>query len=158
MSEKKEYKGLVGRKVRQMSKEETMAFLTLSLEGLDRIPEDAIKEVKGSLFYKIVESRLEIQGAKATDDVLVFLSTLKESSTPAVAVMWAYTIWAIYFKSEKKEPVTLEDLTWKFPNGFPIEDSLREAWDEQKITGPRENFESDNLLDRNWEETFVAQC
>ena len=129
------YQGLLGRECGPMSPEDTDLFIRLTMneeQGVDLTPL-ATRFYNNSPLMQIFAARLLCYGGAAcTPGVTIMVGNLFDR--PALAVLWAYTI-ALIFRQNGKYVVTLEHLADAFPDGFPTENGMRDAWDEQKQRG-----------------------
>lgn len=134
------YNGLFGMQGRPLSRRAVEIFLKLKLSE-DRNFREFIPEVFNHPILQIMESRLNRAGGGAMDEVLILVASLEGMNSPAKAVMWAYTLYALWEHHQK--PVDLTILSNNFPNGFPTEEQYNESWNRQK----RPTDTVDNALD-----------
>jgi hypothetical protein len=88
-----------------------------------------LEEFTSGVQYRIIESRLAHFGIAANKYVILFVSMLCD--TPGKCTLWASTLAQLY--KRKKFELTLSELCFEFPDGFPTEDSYQKAWDDQKM-------------------------
>lgn len=89
----------------------------------------SINGTEPPLALRILFGRLKAlsPNIKVAQDLLVFLALL--SSSPGIAVMWAYTL----HKMQKPgELLTLTEWSASFPYGVPTNEAYRAIWDAQK--------------------------
>ena len=109
------------------------------------------KEGEAEFFpYQVMKKRLEVckkhVNPKMDVNVAVQLFCSFICRSPADAVMWAYTLNEIAVDTGKR--VDMKVLAYRFPWGFPDEEEMHKAWDEQKIPAEeRKNGMSDNRVD-----------
>ena len=134
-----------------MSKEDAMLFVNITFtEVLTNLPifkardweEQPLME-KAPFLLKILLNRAGIFAHEMEMNIMVptFLSSI--SKTPGEAVMWAYTLYKLWL--EIGVPITMVELTNKFPQGFPSESAMEEIWNSQK--GRSNGIDVDNMLD-----------
>lgn len=139
----KEYwQGLLDRETQPLTDNESemyMRCVMMDMEGVEfgQNPEWD-KEVQASPQYQIISSRLGIAGSKASIPVILFLSTLCNS--PGKCVVWAYTLQMMRAIRGIEGPVKMEDLSYTFPMGFPVESEYSAAWSEQNSMSENGNF------------------
>lgn len=126
-----------------------MSTLFIERDGAEgKMSAEDKSSFEGCFIYQVLVKRLEAYGVECEGFyVPLFLTALIEASgypTPAHAVMWAYTMYCVYRKNDRK-PLTLEEVVMAFPNGFPKEDEYVRKWEEQK--GGNYELKHDNLLD-----------
>lgn len=108
----------------------------------------------GRIFYH----RLTLAGPiKMSLGVALFVLSLA-GGVPGRIVMWAYTMNRMY--KRKAESIgghlTMEDLSFCFPMGFPSEQEEHRLWDAQK--GHCHGRKCDNMVDQmdTWTDGFVV--
>lgn len=97
---------------------------------------------------QILYHRLQLQGpVQITVGLAVFIMSLT-GGVPGKIVMWGYTLNRMF--KRKAESIgghlTIDDLAFCFPMGFPVEEEENRLWDAQK--GHLHNFECDNMVDQ----------
>jgi len=83
----------------------------------------------GLFQYKLLTERVRFLGGKLSPGALVICIYL--SSSPGEVVMWAYVLRYLQHK-KSLDAVSVEDMAYAFPNGFPLKEELERLWDEQK--------------------------
>lgn len=116
-----------------MSKAETSLLLSLLLTPP---PDNKIEEcIALAPTCQIIQSRLSgVQTAtplRVDLKVIMFLGLL--CSSPGEAVLYAYTLKELACRNGGE--FTLNDMTCKFPYGFPSRAEMAKAWDAQKTQG-----------------------
>ena len=136
-----------------MSQEESEMFIKLMLIEMNTPTIDDASPEQQELFetfeVKVVLKRLALADVTASPALLMWIVCF--SDRVAVAVMCAYAICAIAEKTGKAH-VTLEDLAFAFPMGFPTKEAQKECWYGQKQEGDFAKGISDNQYDDadNW--------
>ena len=163
----KEYwKGLLGRKERRLTDEESMLMVQLMLAELQAEGQPAFKaEAVAKFFpYQVIKKRFEGAGLKASECLVFMLASL--SRTPAEAVMFAYTAALAFAKVKERNAIPgvpdeaiIAEGIWNtldmtlfgehmFPWGIPEEAARETAWDEQKLAVPQHGMmTTDNMVD-----------
>lgn len=100
------------------------------------VNEEGVEHVLANEFIpQVMMKRLQLAGIGERFDidkgVIVFIAL--QCTTPGIAVMYAHTLKELAIR--KGAQYTIRDLAEDFPIGFPDNDSLREAWDAQKMAG-----------------------
>jgi len=134
-----------------MTEEESRMFMSITMMDMQGIPPEAEKLTKEAPICLIIDSRLEMAGVRTTVAVLLWMDIVCDGN-PGNAVMWAYTLCHI---AEKRghNTVTWDDLIMSFPNGFPVERTLRQCWEAQKQRPDSKKGIPDNKMDMraSWE-------
>lgn len=99
-------------------------------------------QAKEEFIVKMCEKRCEVLEINIDQAVLLYI-TLVLAPNPAVVVMYLHAI----AQKTRNEVFTINDFCELFPNGFPTEETLNEAWDAQKVRDAKIGMGNDNLLD-----------
>lgn len=140
--------GLLGCECQEELNEEQAMFLISLLRSendKDASKSELTKTMSADPGSKIIRSRLEAAGGKATDELIIWLSYISKG-VPGTMVMWAYTTACIQQKVEQ-ESVTLNDWTTWFPEGLPSNGERARVWDSQKVKREPGTMMSDNAYD-----------
>ena len=121
-------KEFFSQKQNPMSETESRIFLA-SVLGSGPIP----KPVASTFQYRLGLKRVEYMNLEYDPHALVFVCLM--SATPATIVMYLSA-----FKCDGMK-LTMDNITSKFPHGFPSQDNLGLMWDKQK------GVDVDNELD-----------
>lgn len=78
---------------------------------------------------KVFAQRLVACGVKVHMSAAIFALSLMER--PGDAVMWTWTLFNMQHDGD--HVVTINDLVYKFPSGFPTRESYDKCWDAQKV-------------------------
>lgn len=126
---------------RQMTREETEAFLTLMMitknEAGEDLPDDSIEQIlDGLVSFKIITGRLKAvypDVKVATHRCISICCALADN--PGICVMWAYLLAVM--RKELGRAVTDDDLftSGPFGLGVPSKESFRQVWLSQKDGG-----------------------
>jgi hypothetical protein len=122
--------------VEPMAPEQSQFMLTIMFAEpavLDAAWEGAKTNFGPAVMLKRIPERMQI-------DVKVLIWASDSITSPGIAVLWAYTIFRLAQKHGDK--LSWDDFIYAFPNGFPTERSMQQAWEDQKGEG---GF---NLLDQ----------
>ncbi len=122
---------LVDYETRPMTSKESEFFMKVHLCG--DIPLD---EVLAMSICKLIHNRLP--ECFEVDAKLLLLVGELSGGSPGNGVMWAYTLF-------KNNIHNLDDLTFKFADGFPTDEAYHSLWLSQKV---HDEKSGDNLLDR----------
>lgn len=126
-----------------MSLELTNAFMTccMSEAAADFPPE----RLKAAFPYQVAIKRFEALGVNVAPSVVAFIACA--CSNPAQIVMYVMAIKGAYVIGRVQGGGTfnMDNLANLFPNGFPSETQLREAWEKQKLD--KHVSMIDNMLD-----------
>lgn len=121
----------------QLPLDETSAMLLLSLLS-GPVDEARIADAIGGDFIpQVMKKRWEVAGIGERFNISagVHLLISTQCNTPGVAVMYAHTLKELALRKGAGATYTIDDLVDDFPQGFPGDVSLREAWDAQKRSG-----------------------
>jgi hypothetical protein len=124
---------------RAMSDEDTETFLRLVLleqnegSGPDVGNQQQREILDNDFICTLTSKRLKLADVTCSPATLMWVA-IQSAGHLAKGVMWAYTICAI---AEKRglSHITLEEMTFAFPNAFPIEEEYRQCWEAQKKSG-----------------------
>lgn len=105
------------------------------------IADDIYTQVKDSFLVGVFEKRAEYFGVRVDKGVTVFVCGML-CRNPASVVMYLH---AIYHHDPLGMNFGLNDLCELFPNGFPDDATLKQAWRAQKDPIPKDM--QDNLID-----------
>lgn len=127
-------------------------YLALSqliiIAGMERDHENSSNTLKHISFYNLTVSIFTSENISAnlTNPFLITWFGLL-ADRPAIIRMYAAYLQYWASKNNISKPITLDILLNKiFPNGFPKNEELIDAWKAQKVERP-ESIDSDNLLD-----------
>ncbi len=113
-----------------MGKPETMLLLKLLTDPVD--PARVAESIAMLFSCRLIESRLKAvtapQPLQIDPRVVLFLGM--PCTTPCEAALYAHTIKELAVRN--KGALSLEDMAYKFPNGFPDRAEMQQAWDAQK--------------------------
>lgn len=98
-------------------------------DEITRIWDTARTERLGSM----IEERMAKFMPGVEIEPIVLITVLTVCIRPGEVSLWLYTLNCI--ARETKEPVTMETLVKYFPDGTPSEETMRQAWDDQKTKG-----------------------
>ena len=126
-----------------MTAEATNVFMTCCLS--EAAPDFPPERLKAAFPYQVAIKRFEALGVNVSPAVVAFIACV--CSNPAQIVMYVMAIKGAYLidKVRGGGTFTMDNLAHLFPNGFPTEQQLSEAWDRQKGTEPGSMI--DNMLD-----------
>lgn len=121
----------------------TDAFMTCCVS--EAAPDFPPERLKASLPYQIAIKRFEALGVNVAPAVVAFIACM--CSNPAQIVMFVMAIKGAYVIGRVQGGGTFNigNLAHLWPNGFPSEAQLREAWEKQKLDKAVSMI--DNMLD-----------
>lgn len=140
-----DYRGLLGCDMRPATLDEKKFLLLLATsEMLGTKTPPQLSEI---FTYRVASRRCAAQGIKAPSTVLSAIAAL--SSTPAVVVLWCYTLLLIELEGRK---LTIPEVFPTTPDGkcmVPTDEAYKAIWEAQKITKSEERTigRTDNWLD-----------
>ena len=120
----------------QLSKETMMALGTLIWEEKQGKMID--EEFLSIPAYMLVDKRSGMLGLELTAQCKAFL-TLIGNGSPGTMVMY---LSYLAYQFRHRPLVSLETMAWEFPYGFPSPNSLKDLWENQRLSDGR------NLLDQ----------
>jgi hypothetical protein len=128
--------------IRQMTKEETMAFMGLFQMKSEVGPVKKIREFFGKdadiFTIDVFLRRLEAATPEMEYCAQTILMMAQLAPNVASIVMWAYTLVQ---ETRINGVVDMEVFADLFPNGFPTEEGYSQLWAEQKnYNGARDNW------------------
>lgn len=125
-----------------MSVEMANAFMTCCMSEAADFPPEGLK---AALPYQIAIKRFEALGVSVTPAVVEFIDCA--CNNPAQIVMYVMAIKGAYVIGRVQGGGTfnMDSLAHLFPNGFPSEAQLSEAWEKQKLDKAVSMI--DNMLD-----------
>lgn len=91
-------------------------------------------------WLRLVQKRIKENGCTRYIDPRIYCMILPDLDRPAIAVLWAYTLFRMAERPENMEGLALGDFMHDFYMGLPSMNSYEQAWRDQKA-GPV------NLLD-----------
>lgn len=128
----------------QLSSDQSDLLLRLMVVAkgrlLDEVQADSLDDV--DFLGKVFSRRLVAHGVRVHIGAALFVLSLQE--TPAHAVLWAWTLFNM--QRDDNHVISLSDVCWAFPDGFPTSAAYSACWDAQKVGGA-------NALDNS--ETWV---
>ena len=143
MDTKDYWQGLLECETEPFDKDMSYYFIKLSMLEKDPNFNESIFTDLPDDGYTIINNRLKNGNVEVSFALKALLVGLCKS--PGECVMWAYTCALIKAKDNLKE-VKIENWVNHFPFGIPTDDSMKKAWDSQKVKDD-EFARSDNLVD-----------
>lgn len=129
----------------EMSFESTKMWMMMELADKADL-ERVYNNVKDKPWINVLINRIEavyptIYSSKMEKRPIIFVGACY-CDRPGAAVMWAYTLVAMYVRDGRLNMSTLANT---FPDGFPNIEEVGKLWDHQK--GYKHGLKLDNLLD-----------
>lgn len=102
-----------------------------------KVVEDTFTMTKGFLEGGLMLTRLRAAGIEAQVDRRVLVTAIAFCENPAIAVLWAHTIFKLWqqHSGEAEGRLTWPVFYGLFQGNFPTEHGYRAAWAAQKMAG-----------------------
>ena len=111
------------KKQHPMSEQTTKVFMHFLMESKPE-PDNKLKEF---FLYQLIDKRASVMFKKVSWQAVAFLAYL--TTNPGKAVMYLTAIRSKY------SSLTMDSITYSFPNGFLSNEDLDELWKAQKMKG-----------------------
>lgn len=116
--------------LKQMRQEDCEMFLHCSMAEQKTPNPTDMKLDEAPIGVQIMFSRLKWAGFQDKVSFWVKLFLAGISDRPGNVVMWAYTMADLAEREQKV--ITMTELAFAFPDGFPSPEDMQECWDAQK--------------------------
>lgn len=138
------WRGLLNCNTRPLTPAEANMFVRFNVSNVGvnaPFPAEMEEGLEQVFLYQVLKKRIdhiEVATENKPDIApIVILWCSYLSDRPGIAVMWAYTLYLIWLKYQKR--ITLLEWVFEFPNGVPLELEYGYLWDSQKAD-MKDNF------------------